>query len=61
MKTTVIHHSADYDGIFCREIAKKFLPDATLVGWDFADEPLDNNLLNDSDRTLYGRVRLHLR
>ena len=35
--TTVIHHSADYDGIFCREIARKFLPDATLIGWDFKD------------------------
>ena len=40
MKTTVIHHSADYDGIFCREIARKFLPDAKLIGWDFADAPL---------------------
>lgn len=40
MQTTVIHHSADYDGIFCREIARKFLPDATLIGWDFADAPL---------------------
>lgn len=40
MKTTVIYHSADFDGIFCREIAKKFLPDATLIGWDFANEPL---------------------
>ena len=40
MKTTVIHHSADYDGIFCREIARKFLPDAELIGWDFADKPI---------------------
>lgn len=40
MITTIIHHSADYDGIFCREIAKKFLPDANLIGWDFADKPL---------------------
>lgn len=39
MKTTVIHHSADYDGIFCREIARKFLPEAELIGWDFADKP----------------------
>lgn len=37
MKTTVIHHSADYDGIFCREIARKFLPDAKLIGWDYGD------------------------
>lgn len=41
MNYTVIHHSADYDGIFCREIARKFLPDAELIGWDFADEPLE--------------------
>jgi hypothetical protein len=34
---TVIYHSADYDGIFCREIAKKFLPDAELIGWNFGD------------------------
>lgn len=40
MKTTVIYHSADYDGIFCREIARKFLPDAELIGWDFSDPPL---------------------
>jgi hypothetical protein len=40
MKTTVIYHSADMDGIFCREIARKFLPDAELIGWDFADKLL---------------------
>lgn len=33
-KTTVIYHSADFDGIFCREIARKFLPEAELIGWD---------------------------
>lgn len=37
MKTTVIYHSADFDGIFCREIARKFLPDAELIGWNFGD------------------------
>lgn len=37
MKTTVIYHSADFDGIFCREIASKFLPDAELIGWNFGD------------------------
>ena len=41
MTTTVVHHSADFDGIFCREIARKFLPDAKLIGWDFADPPLE--------------------
>ena len=40
MKTTVIHHSADYDGIFCREIARQFLPEADLIGWDFGDRAL---------------------
>lgn len=39
-KTTVIHHSADFDGLFCREIARKFLPDAELIGWDFGNPPL---------------------
>lgn len=41
MKTTVIHHSADFDGLFCREIARKFLPDAELIGWDFGDQTLE--------------------
>src|SRR5260221_503725 len=41
MKTLVIYHSADFDGIFCREIARKFLPEDTeFVGWNFGDEPL---------------------
>jgi len=40
MKTTVIHHSADFDGLFCREIARKFLPDAKLIGWDYGDKKL---------------------
>lgn len=40
MKTTVVYHRADFDGLFCREIAKKFLPDAELIGWDFGDAPL---------------------
>lgn len=37
MTTTVIFHRADFDGLFCREIAHKFLPDATLIGWDYGD------------------------
>ena len=40
MKTTVIHHSADFDGLFCREIARKFIPEAELIGWDYKDEKL---------------------
>lgn len=40
MKTTVIYHSADYDGIFCREIARKFLgeKDVEFIGWNYGDE-----------------------
>lgn len=37
MSTKVIYHRSDFDGIFCREIAKKFLPDAELIGWDYGD------------------------
>lgn len=44
-KTTVVFHRADYDGLFCREIAHKFLPDAELIGWDFGDKPLNDNML----------------
>lgn len=40
MKTKVIYHSADFDGLFCREIARKFMPDAELVGWNFGDEKI---------------------
>lgn len=34
-----IYHRADFDGIFCREIARKFLPesDTTYIGWDYGD------------------------
>lgn len=35
--TTIIYHSADFDGVFCREIAKKFVPNAELIGWNFGD------------------------
>jgi len=40
--TTVIYHSADFDGIFCREIALKFLgdKDVNYIGWNFGDPPL---------------------
>lgn len=40
MKTTVLYHRADFDGLFCREIARKFLPDAELIGWDYGDLPV---------------------
>jgi uncharacterized protein len=40
-RTTVIYHSADFDGIFCREITRKFLPEDTeFIGWNFGDPSL---------------------
>lgn len=40
-KVTVIYHRADFDGIFCREIARKFLGDqAEYIGWDHGDSKL---------------------
>lgn len=48
-KTIVIYHSADFDGIFCREIARKFLPDAELIGWDFGDKPIAYERLHGRD------------
>lgn len=41
MKTIVIYHKSDFDGIFCREIARKFLPGAELIGWEYG-EPTPN-------------------
>jgi uncharacterized protein len=37
MKTIVIYHKSDYDGIFCREIARKFMPNAELIGWEYGE------------------------
>lgn len=35
----VIYHRADFDGIFCREIAKLFLGEAAeYIGWDYGDK-----------------------
>lgn len=55
MKTTVITHSADFDGLFCREIARKFLPHAELIGWDFGDNPIDftSPVLGHPPRQIY--------
>lgn len=38
-KITVIHHSADFDGLFCREIARKFLGNENVeyIGWDYGN------------------------
>ena len=37
--TTVIYHSADFDEIFCREIARHFLGDKDVeyIGWNHGD------------------------
>jgi hypothetical protein len=40
-KTTAIYHKSDFDGIFCREIARKFIPDATLIGWEYGEPTPD--------------------
>lgn len=35
----IIHHRSDFDGIFCREIAKKFLgPEYEIVGYEYGDK-----------------------
>lgn len=49
-KITVIHHSSDFDGLFCREIARKFLPDATLIGWDYGDPVPTPDVVSSEDR-----------
>lgn len=51
--TLVIYHRADFDGIFCREIAAKHLPENTeFIGWDFADAPLGTDVLSDTTRQI---------
>jgi hypothetical protein len=41
MKIIVIYHRADFDGIFCREIARRFFTQAGVaaeyIGWDYGD------------------------
>lgn len=38
MKTLVIYHKADFDGLFSREICKRALGDtAEYLGWDYGD------------------------
>ena len=41
--TTVVYHSADFDGVFCREVAKRHLGDVGVryVGWNFGEAPLE--------------------
>lgn len=55
-KVAVIFHSADFDGIFCREIANKFLTksqiETKLIGWDFGDPPLKMSDLSDCSKII---------
>lgn len=38
MSNIVIYHRSDFDGIFCREIAKRhFGPGTTYIGWEYND------------------------
>jgi len=64
MKITVIHHSADADGIFCREIARHFLlidryspgsppPEVEFIGWDFPNGPLNHDSILISSDLIY--------
>ena len=52
--TLVVYHSADFDGIACREVARRFLlanPDnhVRFVGWNFGDPPV---AIKDDDEIL---------
>jgi oligoribonuclease NrnB/cAMP/cGMP phosphodiesterase (DHH superfamily) len=49
-KIVVLFHRADFDGIFCREIARKFLPQAELIGWDYGDPVPDPTVVSSEDQ-----------
>ena len=41
MKNLVIYHSADFDGLFSREVARLHFKDtAAYVGWNYGDPPI---------------------
>jgi hypothetical protein len=47
-KTLVIHHSADYDGLFSREIAKRYFQDKVdYLGWDYGQDIPDVSQYNN--------------
>lgn len=49
-KILVVYHRADFDGLFCWQIAKLFLGEmAEYVGWDYGDA----KLVFPSDKTVY--------
>lgn len=37
MTSYVIYHKSDFDGIFCRETAKRYLVDPILIGWEYGE------------------------
>ena len=41
--TTVVYHSADFDGVFCREVAKRASGEdgVRYLGWNFGEAPLE--------------------
>ena len=38
---TVVYHRADFDGHFSAAVCKKFMPEATFIGWDFGDDLIE--------------------
>jgi uncharacterized protein len=63
--TTVLYHSGDYDGLFCREIARKYFGDnAEYIGYEYGDAVPDVGadedvyLLDISIPELMGHKRL---
>lgn len=53
MKTVVIYHRSDFDGIFCREIARKFLgnnSDVTFLGWDYGDPTPGKDIIDGTEQ-----------
>ncbi len=57
MKTLVVYHRADFDGLFsgavCLHWLKKLGHEVTLKGWDFGDTPIDGNDYVDIDSSIY--------
>jgi len=53
LKPLVIYHSADFDGLFCREIARKHFGDsAEYLGWNHGD-PVPTPDILPADREVY--------
>lgn len=65
-KIVVIYHRADFDGLFCREIARKFINHSNVefIGWDYGDQvPVVSNddtlfMLDISIEGLMGHPKL---